>query len=154
MKRLLILLLLAPLSPAFGGEVEDACEELVLNYAWYRDRMDADGFGSIFSRDARLEVLGEVFEGRDAIRQRLIDGKDGPMTRHLMSTIRIFPEDSDTARGVSYVTVYIAPRGDLPRALEDDPAIGEYHDRFERTAEGWKIADRRFVPVFMNQGDE
>ena len=128
--------------------IKAACEELVLNYAYYRDRPDADGVAAQFTEDARLEVLGQTFIGRDKIHARIEAGKGGPVFRHMMSTIRIFPVDQNQATGVSYVTVYSAPPGDMPQPINNFAAVGEYHDRFVRTAEGWKIAERKFVFVF------
>jgi hypothetical protein len=67
----------------------------------------------------------------------------------MMSTIRIFIDDDGHARGVSYVTVYSAAAGELPRPLGAPLGVGEYHDRFVYTDAGWKIQHREFVPVFM-----
>lgn len=140
-------LLCLPAAGVSAGEIEDACTELVLDYALYRDRFDADPYANIFAEDAVLTVLGQVYTGRAAIRQRLLDGRDGQITRHMMSTIRIFVQDDQTASGVSYVTVYGANPGEFPLDAAVT-AVGEYHDKFVRTAQGWKIARRTFVPVF------
>ena len=136
--------------PAQAGELEQACEDLVLDYALYRDRKDADAFASLFAEDAVLTVLGNVFKGRSVIKQRLVDGRDGPVTRHMMSTIRIFAQSEDTANGVSYVTVYGAPDAQFPLKVDGFLSVGEYHDKFVRTDAGWKIGRRTFVPVFSN----
>ena len=151
MKRMLAIFVLSGLSVgAFADDVKQACTDLVLDYAYYRDQLDADKFSNIFSDDATLTVLGDVFVGKDAIKARLQDGKNGPITRHMMSTIRIFQQDANHASGVSYVTVYGAPQGDFPLKVDDFLAIGEYHDKFVKTDSGWKISRRTFVPVFMN----
>ena len=129
--------------------IQQACTDLVLDYAYYRDRMDADPFAELFTEDAQLSVLGRDFVGREAIRERLVEGRGGPLFRHMMSTIRIFVESEARATGVSYITVYSSPPGDLPRPLGPPLGVGEYHDEFVRTASGWKIKRREFVPVFM-----
>lgn len=129
--------------------IERACTDLVLDYAYHRDRPDADGVAGIFAEDAVLSVLGQDFVGRDAIRARLQGAENGPVFRHMMSTVRIFVESDDRASGVSYVTVYSAPPGGLPRPLDAPLGVGEYHDKFVRTAAGWKIQRREFIPVFM-----
>ena len=149
---LVILFVFGLLSTGTGwaGEIENACTDLVLDYAFYRDRMDADPFANLFAEDAVLTVLGEVYTGRKAIRQRLVEGQNGPVTRHMMSTIRIFVQDENTASGVSYVTVYGAPGGEFPIKVEGFMGLGEYHDKFVRTTDGWKISRRTFVPVFTN----
>ena len=94
-------------------------------------------------------MLGQDFVGREAIRARLQGAEQGPVFRHMMSTIRIFVESDARATGVSYVTVYSAPPGALPRPLDNPLGVGEYHDTFVLTPQGWKIQRRDFVPVFM-----
>ncbi|MEM7097374.1 MAG: nuclear transport factor 2 family protein [Pseudomonadota bacterium] len=131
-------------------QIKQACTDLVLDYAFYRDRLDAEPYAQLFAEDAVLTVLGQVFQGRVAIKKRMLESKDGPVTRHMMSTIRIFPIDSHSASGVSYVTVYSAPAGELPLKVEQFLGLGEYHDKFVLTEQGWKISRRTFVPVFMN----
>ena len=147
-------LLLLAVMPVAGHadnhqRVIEACSNLVLDYAYFRDRPDAEGVADLFTEDAQLTVLGQTFVGRAAIAERIRDAADGPVFRHMMSTIRIFPDDETHARGVSYVSVYTAPAGHLPRPLHQPAAVGEYHDRFVLTESGWKIAQREFVAIFV-----
>lgn len=129
--------------------IKAACTDLVLDYAYYRDRSDALGFANVFAPDGELRVMGQVFIGRKALHDRLANGGDGPVYRHMMSTIRIFPKSPREATGVSYVTVYSAPAGTGPAQISNFAAVGEYHDEFVLTDTGWKIARREFVPVFL-----
>lgn len=136
---------------ADAQQTRQACRDLVLDYAYYRDLLDADAVAGLFTEDATMTVLGQTYEGRAAIHKRIADTRQsgqGPMTRHLMSTIRIFPDGADKASGVSYVTVYGAPGRRIPADVEGFMAVGEYRDRFVLTQSGWKIAERIFVPVF------
>lgn len=146
-------LMLALLPIAAVGDIrlgiERACTDLVLDYAYFRDRQDADAVAELFTADAVLQVLGQDYVGKEAIRARIAQGQGGPVFRHMMSTIRIFIDDDGHARGVSYVTVYSAAAGELPRPLGAPLGVGEYHDRFVYTDAGWKIQHREFVPVFM-----
>jgi len=133
------------------AELREQLSELVLDYAFYRDRLEADAVADLFSADAVLIVLGQTYTGRAAIHQRIADSRklqQGPATRHLMSTQRFFQSAADRAHGISYVTVLGAPGRDLPMNIEGFLAVGEYHDQFVRTAQGWKIARREFIPVF------
>ncbi|MEM7077023.1 MAG: nuclear transport factor 2 family protein [Pseudomonadota bacterium] len=127
-------------------DVRKACTDLVLDYAYYRDRPDADALAALFAEDAELSVLGQTYVGREAITARLRGAENGPSFRHLMSTIRIFPVDATFARGVSYVTVYSAPHG--ASEVEGFLGMGEYHDEFVLTEQGWRIAAREYVPVY------
>lgn len=146
--RLATLLLVSTLVPlscplAWADGTEDACRQLIMDYAWYRDHPDADAYAALFTEDAELSILGETFKGRDAIRQRLTASSGS--TVHLMSTIRITKVTDTAATGVSYVTVYTAPSGAGPHTVDGYAAIGEYHDDFRRTSAGWQIARRTLV---------
>lgn len=147
MRALIPAFLLLVMPTAYGHEdVQRACTDLVLDYAYYRDRPDAEGFAGVFTEDGELTVLGQTFVGRQALIERLKDAHKGPSFRHLMSTIRIFPIDAQRARGVSYATVYSAPAGESE--VNGFAAMGEYHDEFVLTAQGWRIAKREFIPVY------
>lgn len=132
-----------------AASIRQDCIDLVLDYAFYRDRPDAAGVANLFTEDGVIELLGDRFVGKEAIHARIEAGVGGPVFRHLMSTIRIFPQDLDHAQGISYVTVYVAAPGEGPRPVESFAGIGEYHDDFVRTAAGWKIQNRKYVPVFV-----
>jgi hypothetical protein len=146
MKSSLWLVLLIWSMPVHAHDAVQACTDLVLDYAYYRDRPDPVGFASVFAENATLTVMGETYKGRQAIGERLQGAGRGPSFRHLMSTIRIFPIDELHATGVSYVTVYTAPHG--ATEVEGFAGIGEYHDEFVLTPAGWKIASREFKPVY------
>lgn len=130
-----------------------ACSQTVMDYAFHRDRPDADKVAALFTPDAQLSLLGDVFAGRAAIRERVAAGMAGPVFRHMISTVQIVADaDGRGGRGVSYVTVYRGTAGALPQSAPKAPmAIGEYHDRFVMTPEGCQIAERKFVPVFLSE---
>ena len=139
-------------APAFAHESEavTACTALVMDYAYYRDRYDAAPYADLFAEDAVLTVLGVDYEGRAAIKARMLDASDKPPSRHHMTTIKITPVDDSTATGVSYVTVYSAPASaERPAAVNAFTTMGEYHDTFTRTDDGWKILRREYKPAFV-----
>ncbi len=123
-----------------------ACAALVHDYAILRDRLDARAVADLFTKDAQLSVLGETFNGRDAIYQRIINTPTSPMSRHLMHSVKITLESDDRASGISYVTVYMAPTAQgLPAEVSGFAAMGEYQDEYQRTDQGWQIRSRKFV---------
>lgn len=147
---LLSLALTACASTSSHQSIEQACESLVLDYAYYRDREDAQlaaqGVAAVFTEDATLTVNGQSFRGRQAIFDRIAQQTNAPLTAHMMSTIRIFPEGPSRAIGVSYATIYVAPRPTQGSALaEGFTAVGEYHDVFTLTSQGWRIANRTYI---------
>ena len=146
----LLLAVSLPSAPAVAGAIEDACTELVMGYAIHRDQFNVDAYGALFSEDAVLSVLGSEYRGREAIRQRLAGARGKEVTRHLMSGVWISVLDTHRATGISYASIYAAPPGELP--LEPVmPAVGEYHDEFQLTEDGWKISRRTFLPVFLDR---
>lgn len=146
----LCLVLASCTNTAGPTDAYQACEALVLDYAYYRDREDlqtaAEGVAGLFTEDATLTVNGQSFQGRAAIFERIAGQSNAPLTAHMMSTIRIFPESGQRATGVSYATVYVVPKqGDTPVTADGFTAVGEYHDEFVRTPAGWRIAKRNFI---------
>ncbi|MCP5185317.1 MAG: nuclear transport factor 2 family protein [Pseudomonadales bacterium] len=134
-----LFVLALPMSHA--DDVEAACQRLIMDYAWYRDHPDAEAYGNLFTEDGTLTLFGETFRGRDAIRQRLISPTGGG-TLHQVTTLRVRQTGPDSAEGQSYVTVYVFARGDDPHVVPGFAGVGEYHDLYQRTADGWRIASR------------
>lgn len=142
--RLALLLFVTTFVPlTWADETIEACRQLVMDYAWYRDHPDVDAYAALFTEDAELSILGETFKGREAIARRLTTASGS--TVHLMSTVRITAVNDDTATGVSYVTIYTAPPGPGPHTVSGYAAIGEYHDDFRKTDAGWQIKKRALV---------
>jgi len=147
-KRFLLLICLCfTLVPAsYAEDVYRDCINLVTDYAYYRDRFDAAGFSNLFTEDATLTVGSNTWLGRSDIRKRIEGLNNNSSILHLMSTIRIVPVDELHATGVSYATIYSAPEGS--NTVEGFAIIGEYHDDFVRTEDGWKIQKRVLHSVF------
>jgi hypothetical protein len=143
----LLLVLLSGLANA-DADAERACTRLVMDYAVYRDAGNAEAYADLFTENGSLSLLGQTFNGRTAILERM---RSAPpqISMHLMSTVRIYPESATRARGVSYAEVYVEGAGEAPSKTDGFLAIGRYHDRFEKTEAGWKIAERRFERVLV-----
>jgi len=141
----------AELTASQEREIIFECQQLVTDYAYYRDLRDPEKFADIFTADARLQVRGQWNEGRQALRDHINSDDKNTVSMHLMTTIKIFPEDENSATGVSYVAVAHEPRGadtSAPVPLDNFVVVGKYHDTFVRTDDGWKISERSFTPIF------
>lgn len=125
---------------AANDDVYWACSNLVTDYAYHRDQFNAKEFANLFTEDASLTVVNQTWVGRAEIEQRIEGLKTGSTIRHEMSTIRIVPIDENHATGVSYATIYSAPAGET--SVSGFALMGEYHDEFVRTADGWKFSKR------------
>ncbi|MGJ8689604.1 MAG: nuclear transport factor 2 family protein [Gammaproteobacteria bacterium] len=147
-KILLITALLFTVSPSSfaDDDVYWACSNLVTDYAYHRDQFNAKEFANLFTEDASLTVVSQTWVGRAEIEQRIEGLKTGSTIRHEMSTIRIVPIDADHATGVSYATIYSAPAG--VSSVSGFALMGEYHDEFVRTADGWKFSKRVLVSKY------
>lgn len=143
----LLSLMLTP--TLYAEDVYRDCINLVTDYAYHRDRYDAEAFSNLFTDDASLTVGGQTWEGRMEIRKRIEGLNSATTIRHLMSTIRIVPVDELNATGVSYATIYSSPEG--AAAVEGFAIMGEYHDEFVRTEAGWRIQKRVLHSVFSYQ---
>ena len=160
MRSLIALILLSTPLLAMGEQTaermaaedaERACTRLIMDYAVYRDAGEARRYADLFTENGSLSLLGQTWQGRDAIYERMVNAEP-QRSVHLMSTVRVYPESQTTARGVSYAEVYIEGETDSgPVETAGFMAIGRYIDRFERTPEGWKIAERRFERLLVRR---
>jgi uncharacterized protein (TIGR02246 family) len=151
-KRLMLIAALcfsASTTSLAAEDVYRACSNLVTDYAYHRDQFNAIEFANLFTEDASLTVVNQTWVGRTDIGQRIEELKTGSTIRHEMSTIRIVPVDDDHATGVSYATIYAAAADET--SVSGFALMGEYHDEFVRTAEGWKISKRVLISKYSLQ---
>jgi ketosteroid isomerase-like protein len=129
--------------------IERQLERLVLHSIRAFDARDWQAFADTFTADGvfvRANAPGEPLVGRKAIIAGLAARAATRLTRHLCTNIEIEVSSADTASGRCYLLLFAAdatePAG-VDGHLSDPPQrIGEYHDTFSRTAEGWRIARR------------
>jgi ketosteroid isomerase-like protein len=108
---------------------------------------DFDRFASLFTEDAvmRWPHIDKEFVGREEIRAAVERGQGlweyFVQTTH-PGTLRL---DGDTAVGRTYVSEFGRFRGG-----ESHMNYAIYHDRYERTAEGWKFAERVYEVLYVD----
>lgn len=149
-----LLLLLASTSIAAADwqtNVIAHCTQLVHDYAYYRDRFDADGYSNLFTEDGELVFPdNKSFKGRETLRNRIHAGSGKEVSHHHMSTIKIFPIDESHATGVSYLYILQSPASEAEGPLTAEKfAAAEYHDRFLRSDDGWKFQRREIKIIFQ-----
>ena len=108
---------------------------------------------ALFTEDATWAVRSnsqlppQERHGRDEIfaaaKARRDEGVQGPGSnrRHVISNNVILFDDADTAQSRSYFQVFDDSASERPYCS----AMGEYHDTFVRTADGWKMHRREIV---------
>ena len=110
-----------------------ALHELPGRYGDLIDDRDWDGLSQIFLEDATFEVLGDVLEGLDGIRD-FMRGANHPRT-HLMTNVYA----DETSEGVILRFRIIAMRRD-GRIVS-----GRYRDVVVKTHDGWRVASRVYT---------
>ena len=132
--------------------VEHACTRLALDYSHYADSAQFDAWAALFTEDAEMVLMGQRHKGRAAIRASVGKGDPNAVASfHSLSNIRIDVVNAELARGTVGVTLFMAPKvnGVGSAKVMAPAAIGNYHDTYKKTAEGWRIARREFAATIM-----
>ncbi|MCK9282704.1 MAG: nuclear transport factor 2 family protein [Rhodocyclaceae bacterium] len=118
----------------------EACMRLCLDIAVLADARDAAGLAQLFTEDGVFERLGQVFRGREAIRQAIAARPAEVWSRHYPANIRIdIADDGRSANGSSYLLMFRGKAG-----VDGHELIhAEYLDEFALTAEGWRFSARK-----------
>jgi hypothetical protein len=124
---------------------ERAIEKLVLGYAHGVDSRSPEIFTAQFTPDARLYGANFEYRGGDVAKVPPQLGRY-VRTYHTVLNKRI-AVDGDSGTGEIYsLAHHLTPRDD---GKHDDFVMHiTYHDLYVRTADGWRIAERRVVTEF------
>ena len=120
---------------------------LVNEIAWRIDHGRADTVWQLFAPTGTLDSSGDPLVGQDEIRRwGEVRSQSSAKTRHICSGMRFNYDGPDKAVGSTLLTVFI---GEEPKVSAAIPSVvGEDHDEFVRTEEGWLFASRRFEALF------
>ncbi len=97
----------------------------------------------MYTEDGRFSAGGEPVVGRAALREFYegVRARHAAGIRHVNASLVLMPTD-EGARGMGYML-------QVERRTEDGPIeitlFGKYTDDWVKTAEGWRIKERRFV---------
>lgn len=132
-------------SPAFSDWLE-ICN-LKARYCRCLDTKDWQGYADVFAADAVLDTSpsgGLRVAGRDSVVAYVRSSiSDDTITTHHIHAPEI-AIDGDTARGIwAMQDRNIWPNG---RTLL---GFGHYHERYVRTADGWRIAESSLTRINM-----
>lgn len=129
-----------------------AIEQLTIDYCWALDTGRWDDLHAVFTADAVADLGAGGQRGVEEIIER-VSSALGPLddSQHLVTNHQItIDDDGETANGRCYVHAQHIRRGDEGDRLF--VVAGRYEDRYTRTAEGWRIVERRIV-VMWRDGD-
>ena len=127
--------------------VERLCERLIVDSARYNDLREWAALAALYTpTGVVVRPNGQRLEGRKAIEAAYAAGSPDRATRHLCTNVRVDVDGPDAAHATTTVLIVAGTRSDDPDVTF---RVGEFADRFERTDEGWRIAERR-ATLFMN----
>lgn len=137
--------------------IERDCERLVTDYCHYVDHGEAARIADLFTDDGVWESPEVTMKGRQELLRGFGARQANPqrMSRHVCNNFRLNVIDTNLAEGVVYLTLYRhdGEEGRRTSALEGPVLVGEYRDRFVRTADGWRFAEREIEVSFLRGGE-
>ena len=109
----------------------------------------------LFSADGAWRGGPSVMEGQQQLREGFAERQANRerMSRHVCNNLLVDVVDADHANGVVYLTLY-RHDGDEDRRVSPLPGpqiVGEYRDRFVRTPDGWRFAERKIDVSFVRE---
>ena len=126
---------------------------LVTEHAWRADQGRADTIHELYVDDGELVLGSTPLRGREAILEwgrQLVENPPWRSIRHVCGNMRFIIDGPDAAEGITILTVFMVA-GSEP-ATTQPFSVGEDHDRFVRTENGWRFVSRRWVELFA-RGD-
>jgi hypothetical protein len=136
---------------------ERECERLIVQYCRLVDFGQAAEIADLFCQDGEWQGVDLHLRGRDEIRAWFTEREQltRRVSRHICTNVAIELVSEDEATSLCYMVNYRHDSRDgdpeLPVTLEVPKFVGELHDRFRRTAEGWRFAGRRVELSFVRR---
>lgn len=119
---------------------EQAIHALIGRYSDAVFRRDASDWGSCWAEDSAWHLMGTTVNGRDAIVTMWTQAMAGFAFVAFFSQVGHLAIEGDTATGRVWThEVLETADGTLSRP------VGRYDDRYVRTADGWRFAERRYT---------
>ncbi|MCP5263872.1 MAG: nuclear transport factor 2 family protein [Rhodoferax sp.] len=139
------------LSPTERHAIVAECQAIVTAFSVHADLGELEQCAALFTEDGQFERRGEMLTGRPAILAALRARPPLLHARHHCLPPHVTIRDADSADGITYFTIYRhegALAAGTPAPLTGPASIGEFHDRFVRTPEGWRLRLRTTQVAF------
>lgn len=120
---------------------ESEISRLITRFGLLNDAADWPAVAAMFTADARFvrPAGGDPVIGRDAILASFAS-RPPRKSRHVITNIVVDVTSADAASAQSVMLLFAGPAGEASAA---SPAlVGGFRDRLERTADGWRFAER------------
>jgi SnoaL-like domain len=132
--------------------VRQACAELVGAFAFLVDHQRYDELCELFTRDCVFSRPGVLLNGRQELLSFMQARPATAVSRHFCSAPFMERVSADEAVAVSYLAFYEGEPAEAgPARVNEITAFAEYHDEFKRTPNGWRISQRKVVPIMMKK---
>ena len=134
-------------------EIEMECQQLVCKYYDHVDHYEYEQAVALFTLDVDWIALGVKLDGPNEILKGLYGGLGDGTIRHVLSNIMVDVIDENHAKGRVYGTLYSSPdicydQHEGPISFEGPTQIVDGLDEYTRTADGWRISQRRGNAIF------
>lgn len=134
------------------AEIEQACRDLVITITHHGDHGEPERAAALFADQGSWVRGGVRYTGPGEILKSYGRGSATQVTRHINGGTLVTVLDGDHAESVTY---YLAisddpgvPNADSPLPLRLPFSMGEWHDSFIRTPDGWRFASRATKRIF------
>ena len=120
---------------------------LLTEMVWRMDNGHAATIHELFVEDGILNVSDIPVVGKDALRDWGIAFDKAPLGfYHVINNPRFVADGVDKAKGTSMLVAFLATEDGSGSTVP--AAVGIDHDTFTRTPQGWRLASRRWQPLF------
>lgn len=139
------------MTPEDRMQIEVQCMRLATAFAVNLDLRRYDEVVALFTADSVYRPRHRTFNGHEGVRAYLESRPHERISRHVISNCLVDVLSPDEARGYCVLTYFVdegGAAGGEPAPLSGARLVGDYRDRFVRTKEGWRIAERVGEIVF------
>jgi uncharacterized protein (TIGR02246 family) len=137
---------------------EHACERLLYEYARCVDDGRAAAIADLFTEDGEwIGDDGRGWHGRDEIRDAFTrrQALTRRQSRHVITNVLVTMRGTDDADAIAYLINYrhdsATGTAERPAPAEHPKFVGDYHLRFRREGDKWRIASFRFELGFLRR---
>jgi len=136
--------------PLLTADDRLAIADLAARYAAAVDGREFDRLAVVFTPDCRLETGRSVRDGIDEVSEAMQGLLRYEATSHVLGQqVLDVTDDADVVTGLTYCTAHHLTQH--PDRRSDKVMHIRYHDRFVRTVDGWRIADRRLEIIWTDE---
>lgn len=135
--------------------IEQQCRDLIVAITQLGDHREPEKAAALFAKDGTWRRGGVTYTGPDEVAGSYGRGSATQVGRHINGGTHVTVIDDDHATSVTY---YLAIShdpgpGDAAPPFPLRPfSMGEWHDSFVRTPDGWRFASRATKRIFERQG--